>query len=155
MTRNRTLSTFLAVSALTFLIGGSALAKADTINFSQFGADGTSLGSPLVGVTTGGVGVTITSPNGSFEILQEGNDWNGIFPLTAPILFDGYGPGAVVLTFATGIDSLTLAGQANAYGAYTETALAYSGTTLVATAIATSLITSTMQTRCIKGSSRF
>jgi hypothetical protein len=115
-----------------------ATVKADTVNFSQFGANGTTVSSPLTGTTTDGVGVTITSPTGSFQVLQEGTTWDGIFPLTAPILFDGEGSGAVVLTFASGISSLTLAGQANEYGAYTETAMAYSGTTLVDTASASS-----------------
>lgn len=124
--------------ALMIALTGSGLAKADTVNFSQFGPNGSTHASPLTGVTTGGVGVTLTSPTGSFTVYQEGSTWNGIFPLTAPILFDGFGSGAVVLNFASGISSLTLAGQANYYGAYTETASAYSGTTLVDTASASS-----------------
>jgi hypothetical protein len=129
---------FLSVLALTVALVISGVAKADTINFQQFGPDGTFLGSPLVGTTEDGVAVTLTSPNGSFEVLQEGTDWNGIFPLTAPILFDGGGSGMVTLTFATGIDSLTLAGQANNFGAYTETATAFSGATQVDQATASS-----------------
>ncbi len=124
------------VVALGLAMTGAA--HADTINFSQFGADGTTLSSPLVGVTMGGVGVTLTSPNGSFTMYQEGNDWHGIFPSGAPILFDGEGAGAVDLSFASGLSSLTLAGQANAYGAYTETATAYSGNTVVDTVAANS-----------------
>jgi hypothetical protein len=138
MRMNDMMKNFLPVLALAVAVVGSGVAKADTINFAQFGADGTNLGSPLVGTTEGGVGVTITSPNGSFEILQEGTDWNGIFPLTAPILFDGEGSGPVTLTFATGISSLTLAGQANFGGAYTETATAFSGATQVDTTSASS-----------------
>ena len=144
MKQNRWTKKFLVVLALMAAVGGTGMARADdTINFSQFGANGTVLGSPITGLTTNGVGVTLTSPNGSFTVLQEGNDWNGIFPLTAPILFDGdvsgdYGPGTVELSFASPISGLTLAGQADDYGAYTETAVAYSGTTVVDTASASS-----------------
>ena len=53
-------------------------------------------------------------------------------------MFDGYGSGTIDLIFATPITSLTLAGQSNHYGAYTETAWAYSGTTLVDTVSASS-----------------
>jgi PEP-CTERM motif len=138
MKKDGTMKKNAILLALMIAVAGSRMAKADTVDFSQFGSDGTTHASPLTGVTTGGVGVTITSPTGSFEVLQEGSSWNGIFPLTAPILFDGGGSGAVELSFASGISSLTLAGQANNYGAYTETALAYSGATLVDTVSASS-----------------
>lgn len=113
-------------------MSGAGVAQADTINFSQFSGLG-SLGSPLTGVTTGGVGVTLTSPNQTFSLLTESDTWHGIFPAGAPILFDGWGAGAITLDFTSGITSLTLAGQSNNYGAYTETAYAYSGSTLVDT----------------------
>lgn len=119
-------------------IAGGITANADTIDFSQYGSEHSTHTSPLTGLTTDGVGVTLTSPNGQFTMLTEGSGWHGIFPTGAPILFDGVGAGAIELNFATGISSLTLAGQANAYGAYTETAYAYSGTTLVDTETASS-----------------
>jgi hypothetical protein len=121
----------LPILALTAVVAGGCIARADTINFSQFGSNGTKLASPISGTTVGGVGVTLTSPTGTFEVLQEGSDWQGILPLNAPILFDGFSSGAITLNFATQISSLILAGQSNAPGAYTETALAYSGATLV------------------------
>jgi PEP-CTERM motif len=138
MKKDGTMKKSLIVFALMTAVAGSGVAKADSINFSQFGANGSTHASPLTGVTTGGVGVTLTSPNGTFVVLQEGSTWDGIFPLTAPILFDGEGSGAVVLTFASGISSLTLAGQADNSGAYTETAMAFSGATLVDTVSASS-----------------
>lgn len=127
----------LQVAAAALSITAVA-AHADTIDFSQFGPDGTTTGSPLVGTTTLGDTVTLTSPNGSFTRLTEGTTWHGIFPLTAPILFDGTGPGAITLTFTNPITSLVLAGQSNAYGAYTETAVAYDGATIVDTVSASS-----------------
>jgi hypothetical protein len=134
------------VLALMVAVLGSGMAKADTINFTQFGPYGAffppeTISSPLTGVTTGGVGVTITSPNGYFEVLQQGTNWAGNFPPGAFILFDGDvpGPGAVVLTFASGISSLTLAGEASVFGEYTETALAFSGGALVDTVSASSI----------------
>lgn len=129
----------LVVAAAALAAFVAALpARADTIDFAQFGGDGTNLGSPLTGTTKDGVSVTLTSPNGSFERLTEGSSWFGIFQSGSPILFDGEGPGAITLTFATPIASLTLAGQSNFYGAYSETATAYSGATVVDTESASS-----------------
>lgn len=124
--------------AAVALIAGAGIGHADTIDFSQFGAVGATLTSPLVGTTTGGVGVTVTSPNGSFQVLQETQGsgafhWNGEFPTNAPVLFDGSGSGAVTLDFATGIADLSVSAQANLEGAFTETAMAFSGATLVDT----------------------
>jgi hypothetical protein len=48
---------FLAVIALAAGFAASA-ARADTINFSQFGPEDTVLSSPLTGVTVGGDTVT-------------------------------------------------------------------------------------------------
>ncbi len=113
-------------------------AQADTINFDQFGSDNTNLSSPLHGTTQDGVGFTIASPNGGFTVLTEGSSWFGIFKSGSPILFDGDGPGTITIDFDAPIQTLTLAGQSNAYGAYTETASAYSNGTLVDTASADS-----------------
>jgi hypothetical protein len=118
---------YLAIAALTAAFAGGGLAQADTINFSQFGPEFTTVLSPLTGVSVGGVSVKLTSPTGQFETFTEGSGWIGIFPPGAPVLFDGFGPGAVTLTFLTPITSLTLAAQANLFGSYTETAQAFSG----------------------------
>lgn len=129
---------------MKWLLGAAALvvvasqAQADTIDFSQFGFEYTNLGSPLVGTTHDGVTVTITSPNDSFTIYVEGSAWHGIFKEGSPLLFDGFGSGQIIMDFSTPIQSLTLAGQSNSYGAYTETAYAYSGATLVDTQSASS-----------------
>jgi hypothetical protein len=126
----------LSVCLLAFGLGQ---ANADTINFSQFGAPGTDLSSPLVGITTDGVAVTITSPSGAFAAFIEAphvflgdGTWEGTFPSGAPILLDGTaqnvsGPGTVTLEFATAITSLTLAAQANDFGNFVETMKAFSG----------------------------
>jgi len=130
-----------------YVLGGSLIASflttapvsADTINFSQFGPPATSLPGTISGVTTGGVGVTLTSPNNSFETFVEASHalgagtWEGTFPSGAPLLYDGSGSGGVELTFADPITSLTLAAQANAQGDFTETIDAFDGATLVNT----------------------
>ena len=116
-------------------------AKADTINFSQFGPIDTQLSSPLTtGFTTGGVSVTLVSPTGSFFTRVEqptgGGSWQGIFPSGAPLLWDGDGQGIVTLTFATPIQSLTLAAQAFAFGDFTQTMQAFNvGNTLLDTEV--------------------
>jgi hypothetical protein len=113
-------------------------AHADVINFSQFGAVGTSLPGPQMGTTVGGVGFTITSPNNTFSVFQENqtngpNHWNGEFPSLAPVLYDGNGSGGVTITFATGLTSLSVSAQANNSGLFTETMMAFNGTTLLGT----------------------
>ena len=116
------------------------VAIADTINFSQFGPDGTALTGPLSGLTTDGVEVTITGSNQlGFTRETEGASWAGIFPAGAPLLWDNWGSGTVTLAFASDIASLTLAAQSNYSGAYTETAYAYDvGNNLLGSAFATS-----------------
>jgi hypothetical protein len=128
----------LVSAAIASVLSSAALA--DTINFSQFGPDDTVLTSPLTGVTTGGVGVTITGSNGlGFTRKTEGASWMGIFPAGAPLLWDNWGPGTMTLVFASNITSLTLAAQSNYSGAYTETAFAYDDTnTLLGSVFATS-----------------
>jgi hypothetical protein len=124
----------LAVSAATG-------AQADTINFAQFGAQGTVLPGTLNGVTVGGVNVTLTSPNNFFQAFVEAphpggaGTWEGTFPRGAPLLFDGNGSGFVELVFGAPITSLTLAAQANLSGAFVETIQAFNGATLVDTEI--------------------
>ena len=109
-------------------------AKADTIDFSQFGPQNTQLNSPVTGTTTGGVGVTLTSPIGSFFTRVEGDSWQGIFPSGAALLWDGDHSGVVSLTFATPIQSLTLAAQADAAGPFVQTMQAFdAGSTLLDT----------------------
>jgi hypothetical protein len=118
----------ISVCVLTVAVGH---ANADTIDFSQFGPKDTTLSSPLIGTTTGGVSVTLTSPNNTFVTFVEqshafGNGtWEGTFPSGAPLLWDGNGPGLVTLMFATPIQSLTLAAQANNFGNFVETMQAF------------------------------
>jgi hypothetical protein len=129
----------LAMVALVAGFAATGAAQADTIDFSQFGpVTFTVLSSPLTGVTVGGATVTLTSPTGGFERRDQGNGWSGNFPAGDPLLWDLFGPGAVVLNFLNPITSLTLAAQCNCFGfgTYTETFQAFSGMTLVDTASA-------------------
>jgi len=125
---------FAATAALVLASALSAPAFADSIDFTQWGADGTTFTSPGTGVTNGGVGFTITSPNGSFTQLQEGSSWIGEFANGETILWDNWGPGGVTITFDTPISNIQhLEVQANAYGGFTGTLAAYSGATLLGT----------------------
>jgi len=123
----------ILVATLILTSGGVALA--DTINFAQIGPDGTtataSTTTPLTGVTAGGVDWSLVSPNGGVTMYQEGLDWDGDFVAGTPLMFDNWGGGPLTIDFTTAIASLTLAAQANAVGTFTETMLAYNGTTLV------------------------
>jgi len=135
---------YLAVAALTAVFAGADAAQADTIDFSQFGPPGTILTSPLTGVTTNGVSVTLTSPQQTFETFVQApqvspgdGTWQGAFPAGAPLLWDGSGPAYVSLDFLNPITSLTLAAQPYLGGGdYSEGLEAYSGDTQVDTALA-------------------
>jgi len=119
-----------------------AAGYADTINFSQFGPDDTSLPSPLTGTTVGGVGVTLTGPvagPSSFTVLTQGTTWLGAFPAGTPVLFDGSNPGTVHLSFTTALTSLALAVQSNNSGAFTGTLTVFNGVTEVGTISAAGL----------------
>jgi hypothetical protein len=122
---------YLVASAVAVAFAGVNVAQADTIDFSQFGVRGTTLSSPLIGTTTGGDGVTLTSPTGQFFRFDElshafgAGTWEGTFPSGSPLLWDGNGSGLVTLTFTNPITSLTLAAQANLSGTFSETMTAF------------------------------
>jgi hypothetical protein len=83
------------------VFAGAGAAQADTIDFSQFGPPGTILTSPLTGVTTNGVSVTLRSPQQTFETFVQapqvspGDDtWQGALLLAElgslrPHVWDG------------------------------------------------------------------
>jgi PEP-CTERM motif len=110
-----------AISAATMAF--TVPAFADSINWGQWGY--VAVVGSLSGVTADGVAFTITSPGTGFEVLQQGVSWFGIFPTDAPVLFDGDTSGDDSITFATPITSLTLAAEADLYGAFNEYMYAY------------------------------
>lgn len=127
----------MAVAALAF----SGQARADFIDFSQFGPTGTVLSSPGTGTTLGGVSFTISNPgNVGFSAYCEdkarlcatNNTWAGEFYKDEVILYSEP-PGPVTILFSTPIFDLSnLQAQANNPGAFTETLTAFNGTTQVA-----------------------
>jgi PEP-CTERM motif len=110
-----------AVSAV--IVAAAGAAHADSINWGQWGLG--TFGGTLSGVTTDGVDFTITSPNGLFEVLQQGSGWDGIFNTGDPVLWNGEGSGDDRITFATPISSLTLAAESNLYGTFNEYMFSY------------------------------
>lgn len=122
----------LLASSSALIIGLSGVAHADSINFGQFGPNGSTFPNVLTGTTTDGVGITVTGPGLGFEVLEEGAGWDGNFPANTPVLFDNYAPGAVTIDFATPISNITdLALELNLFGSFTATLQAYDGTTLL------------------------
>jgi len=121
----------MKTSTILFAAGlaiAAAPAFADTINFGQFGSEGTSVADGASGVTTGGVDFTVTGPGNGYTIYDESpaGDWNGQFVSGTPLLFDNSTPGAIDINFATPISSITgIALQDNYFGAYTATLTAY------------------------------
>ena len=117
---------------MTLALGAPAMA--DTINFGQFGAEGSSVSDPTSGVTADGVHFTISGPGAGFTVLKEGSSWAGEFATGTPLLFDNKSPGAVTITFASPLSSLTsLSIQDNLTGGYTAFVGVYSGATFINT----------------------
>lgn len=120
----------------------AAPALADTIDFTQWGGAGSTLGNGGAGHTSGGTGIEITGPVSSgFTVeVQTSGGWQGQFADNASLLFDNGDPGPVTITFATGADLTPIqsisdiTAQPNDGGPYTTTFEAFScnGETLVA-----------------------
>jgi hypothetical protein len=124
----------LAVAAFAAGVAAFTSAHADTIDFSQFGADFTPVGNVATGTTTGGVGFTITGPGGGFEVRTQDSSWAGTFPSGTPVLWDEFTPGPVTIDFDKPLTSLDQIGaQANLYGPYTATMQIYDGVNLIGT----------------------
>jgi len=144
------MGTFGATAASVICLFVSS-ASADTIDFAQFGPDGTVLANAVNGTTLGGVGFTLTGVGFGFtRVTANTSDWvESQFPVGVPLVWDassgGDGPGAVTIDFWTPISSIaSLAAESNNFGPYTATLTAYDGPTLLGTSSysATGLMTS-------------
>jgi hypothetical protein len=119
---------FLALSLIT------APSFASTIDFGQWGANGTELSNLTYGYTSDGIRFSVFGPGDGFTVLTEGSTWQGQFSYGTPLLFTNSASGAVVLRFDEALTSITgLSVQANAHGLYTATALIYDGGLLLDT----------------------
>jgi hypothetical protein len=93
---------------LTYTGSGSA-ARAlfpsdDSLDWGQFGPVPTSVANGSVATSTNGINVTVFSPNGSFQRLDEGFGWTGHFQTGDHLIWDFVGAGAVDLdTLVAGI----------------------------------------------------
>ena len=117
----------------------AAPAFADSINFAQFGPQGTSVSNGATGTTYGGDTFTISDSGAGFsEYIEDyshtvnggGYTWAGEFANGETILFNNADTGLTTISFATPVSSIQdVEAQANDGGAYTATLTAYSGTT--------------------------
>lgn len=89
------------------LCWGGAVAHADSINFGQFDPEYTAYGSPLAGVTTGGVHFTLTDSGGFTALHNDGVGWNGEFADGARVLSTDMVDTPIIIDFATPISSIT------------------------------------------------
>ncbi len=128
----RSLITTAAAAVLALAV---TPALADTIDFGQFGPDGTVISSPTTGHTKAGVGFTISGPGQFVERTQPGT-YNGQYASGAPVLDDNPGslvgtpaPGSVTITFDNPIQSITnIAAESDLLGGpYTATLQAFDG----------------------------
>ncbi len=124
-----------AYGQFTPVTSPGALGGNDTINWAQFGADGTSVASGVHGTTTGGIGFSVESVHdtgvvpdgGAFERLSTGNGWTGDFQLGEPLLFhensytnDGSSVDSVLhIHFDTAVMGVGLQADTNTLGAET------------------------------------
>ncbi len=128
-----------AVTALALGLVARPVSAAVTLDFGQFGPDGTITGDVLTGFASDGTKFTLTGPAVGFEAFTQSVDWGGEFLPGTAILWDGGGatgetPGPVVIDFAKPVNGITsLSAEANAYGPYTATMKVYDGSTLLGT----------------------
>jgi hypothetical protein len=110
----------LATVALSF--AGLLPANADTINFGQFGPDGTSLGQVFTGTTTGGVSFEVVTPTAAgASVLQQGGDFVGQFSTNTLLVFVGQ-TGPTDIIFLTPISSISGFGlEDNLFGPFSAT----------------------------------
>jgi hypothetical protein len=133
----------LCLGAVALAAVAASPAHADLINFAQFGAPGTTVGSPGSGTTSNGVPFTI-SDTGNAGFVQNCEDktracapaadtWVGEFALDEDVLFNNGASSPVTINFATAITSLSnFQAEPDNGGPFTETLDAFNGTTLVA-----------------------
>jgi hypothetical protein len=123
MTRiSRSPSTALAMAVA---MAGAATARADTIDFSQFGAEGTHVVDGSSGVTADGIAFVISGGYGHLTVFDQGGLWTGAFTPGAALLCNCAGPGAITIDFAAPVTDLSLGAQTNDNGAYVATLTAY------------------------------
>jgi hypothetical protein len=92
---------------------------ADTIDWSQLGPEFTSFPSPHTVMSVDGVTVTLSTESfGSFQRLDEGSGWDGIFVLGEALNYN-QGSGPVTLTFATPVSAAGAYIQAATFGDFT------------------------------------
>ncbi len=132
----------LATAATVIVALSAAPALADTINFGQFGPDGTHVADSATGTTSGGldVGFTITGPKGGgYTTAVQNSDWQGEFADASPVLWDtgvsGTGDaGAITITFDSPIQSITgISAEANDFGPFTATMQVFGASGLLGT----------------------
>jgi hypothetical protein len=71
--------------------------------------------------SNGGIGITIFSPNGSFDRLDEGSEWTGHFQAGDHLIWDDQGPGTVAWHLQRDVAGIGFETQANAGGEFTAT----------------------------------
>ncbi len=121
-------------SADSLSIVTTAPTGTDTVNWSQFGPSGTTVQSPFVIQSTGGIQVTGTfAYNGEGAVVQDGpnSGWDGNFHLGDYVL-DNEGTGPDTLRFNQGVSMAGAAIQPASTGAFTAYIKAFDGLTPLA-----------------------
>ncbi len=117
----------IKAKALTMILAlaGAATARADTIDFSQFGPEGTIVADASSGFTAGGVAFVISGGNGHLTVFDQGGLWTGAFAPGVALLCNCAGPGAITIDFATPVSAFAIAAQTNDNGPFVATLAAY------------------------------
>jgi hypothetical protein len=72
-------------------------------------------------ISNNGIGIKILSPNGSFDRLDEGAEWNGHFQTGDHLIWDDQASGTVTWNLQTDVAGIGFETQANSGGAFTAT----------------------------------
>lgn len=126
-----TRSPLLVFGALACL-GMTGPAHADSFSFGDFFLPGDTLPNGFSSTTDGGVPYQASGPGTGFTVVSEGHEWSGEFPHNLILLYDNGAPGAVTISFASPVDSITgLSAEPALPGAYDATMWVYDAGGLV------------------------
>ena len=126
-----TLATAHASQALTLVTDRTALGANETLDWSVLGPQSTSVASPFPVPASGGTQVTGSLPSGSFQRIDQGNNWSGNFASGEPLLWNS-GNGSMQFSFSNALRGGGAQIQSNSYGSFTAVIEAFNsgGTSL-------------------------
>lgn len=97
----------------------AALGGTDSVNWTQLGADGTTVTEPAAATSALGRTATVNNPNGELWRVDQGGSYGGNFAPGDALIGSLFESGPISIAFTTGLSGLGAQIQANFFGAFT------------------------------------